>query len=405
MKNLSKLLLFTFTMVVFIFLSSCSPQTITQYPHTPVPAPIPMPVPTTTPPPILAPTEELKLDLVATAPPSCQLYVEPIYTRAKICMLGSLAMLAKYDNPSIGFSDFMGCTGMCPRGFYARSKPSGFKFGDPNDRFAGMVYATRNLGYSIIVGIAKDGRIDPTHYPLPPQLINSVWKEWDAEQLKVKIKDDAKRIEYFGDVNEAFDFLKRVIASGYPSLVKINWAILANINPNLQISHHMVMNGYDERYVYLNDPGDPIKPRKLRFGIKHFKSAWSNCQETMVPANNGPLFMLFIKKSGEAKSIGDILAWNKQRARRTPSETRLLSEDFPDKIERSDRYDSVYVVIQDFAEIRSEYSKFLEKNGKKEASALYKQSSELWDGLISSSNRSGDLKKIADLEEKAQSLY
>jgi hypothetical protein len=319
-------------------------------------------------------------------------------------MLGSLGMLVKYDDPSIDFSDFLGCTGWCPRGFYMPNKPVGLKFSDPNDRQAGIVYATRNLGYSMIVGIAKYGRINPTN--TPPQVVNNAFAQWDPEQIKVNVKDAAKKIEYFNDEDEAFDFLKRAIASGYPVEVKINLIHLYQNNPNLQISHHMVVNGYDEKYVYMNDPNDPDKPAKLKFGIQLFKSAWSNIKEPMQPANNGPLWMLFIKKTGKAKTMDDILAWNKQRASRTPSEIRLLSGDFPsDKIEPSNDALGAYVRIQDLAGMRAEYANFLKKNGKTDAAALYQQSSDLWYGLIKSNTRSDDLKKIADLEEKAQSLY
>jgi len=39
------------------------------------------------------------------------------------------------------------------------------------------------------------------------------------------------------------------------------------------------------------------------------------------------------------------------------------------------------------------------KNSKREAAALYEQSSRLWEGLVESENISDDLKKIADMEE------
>jgi len=80
---------------------------------------------------------------------------------------------------------------------------------------------------------------------------------------------------------------------------------------------------------------------------------------------------------------------------------RLFSENSPRELKHSDEEKDVHVI----AESRSEYAKFLAKNGKSEATAIYEQSSNSWEGLLKSSTISDDLRKIADLEEQAQRLY
>ena len=101
------------------------------------------------------------------------------------------------------------------------------------------------------------------------------------------------------------------------------------------------------------------------------------------------------------KATDDIMAWNKQKAIGTPSQIRLFSENALGEFTSEWAQKEIYVT----SEMRSEYAKFLGENAKTEAAALYEQSSKLWEGLLESSTVSEDLKKIADLEEKAWSLY
>jgi len=276
-----------------------------------------------------------------------------------------------------------------------------------------MVFTPRNLGYSLIVGIAEGGRIDDALHPPLKALLE---QKQLLEAMDVRLEDEAKRIEYFDNEDDAFNFLKRAVASGYPVEVHLNaipvmhdfarasskWAetsVQYGQSGFTEVSDFLVVTGYDDTYVYLNEPFDPDNPN-LPTTIDNFKSAW-NVQETLEPNNTGPYWMLFIKKSGERKSIDEILAWNKQRSIITPSEIRLISENPP--LELEDYW--VKRDIATIANIRSLYSKFLEKNGKPEAAALYEQSSKLWKGLVDSSTISEDIKKIADLEERAQGLY
>jgi len=383
----------TLLIAVLLVLGACAPA----------PAPEPAPAPTSTP----AVTEKLELGLVATAPSSYQLDVAPVYVGSGLCMLGSLTMLLKYDAPALDFCGTIAYSGIGPSG-YRQQKPTGIKFDFPQGGlWAGMVLTPRNLGYSLICGVAKEGRVDPKGGA--PQ---SVVQQWP------RIQSEAKSIKYFDKEEYAFDFLKKVIASDYTVAVHLNVVLVMNDFAKAsnrwvdmsracteakitEVSHMMVVTGYDTTHVYLNDPGDPAKPTKLPTTIDNFKSAW-NVQETRSPSLNvGPYWMLFIQKSSEMKSVSDILAWNKQRSVNTPSEIRLFSENPPRGFTNRQEERDIHVIVK----VRLEYAKFLEKNGKKEAAAHYEQSSKLWEGLLKSSTISEDLRKIADLEEQAQELY
>ena len=403
--GLFKLSVITSTLVLLVsMLASCAAPTTTPPPSSSQPIPAPTPV--------LPPKmpEKLELNLVETAPPSHQLDVRPIYAGHNVCFFGSLAMLLKYDDPSLDFCDCVGYGSIGPGGDYGRQAPIAIKFKVGFRWWPAMALAPRYLGYGLIVGIAKGGRIDVT--PDPSKKQPPI--EQRAPDLKnITLEAEAKRIEYFSNVDEAFDFLKRVVASGYPVEVHLevshvmhdfarassHWAENAAIFRG-DISHHMVVTGYDTEYVYLNDPTDPGRPTNLPTTITNFKSAW-DVPEGLMNSDTGPYWMLFVKKMTEKESVDDILAWNKQISLKTPSDIRLFSQDPPLEFKTWNDKRYFYVI----AEMRQEYAKFLAKNGRGEAAELYEQSSKLWEGLYTSSNMSGDLKKIAELEEQAQGLY
>lgn len=422
MARSSKLLV---TTIIFLLLmpivTSCARSTPEPAPS-PIPgsAPIPMPTPNSTPAspstltpaePTPTPPEEIELDLVETVPSSYQLDVTPIYAGHDVCMLGSLGMIAKYVDPSLDFCDIVGCSGIGPTGYFMPDKPTGLKFTFVNGHWAGMVFAPRHLGFSLILGIADGGKIDES--PSPDEQARIEHRQPDTAHLA--LKDIVKRIEYFDNVDDAFNFLKKVIASGYPVEVHLNVIPVmhdfAKVSDNWVDhckrlerddtgSHFMVVAGYDSEYVYLNDPTDPGKPANLPATICNFKSAWDVPKGT-APNNTGPYWMLFIKNIRGKESADSILAWSKERAKDTPRETCLLSEDPLVASEISSDKTRIHVI----SEMRLEYSKFLAKNGKGGAAALYEQSGKLWVGLLESSSISDDLKKIADLEERAQQLY
>ncbi|MDD5039098.1 MAG: CARDB domain-containing protein [Dehalococcoidales bacterium] len=352
-------------------------------------------------------TEEIELDLVETAPPSHRLDVTPVYFGHDACMVGSITMLLKYDDPSLDVCDIVAASSLGSTGRYVRRSlskdPKSSKLIDFDflyRREVGLIFAPRNLNYDIILGIGKGGRTDTGSSP-------------------ARVGEEAKRIEYFDDVDGAFDFLKRAIASGYPVEVHLkidsllrgdfakasnHWveqnAFFASIGATEAGSHFMVVTGYDEGWVFLNDPTDPGKPTDLATTVDNFKLAW-NVPEEVWPNNTGPYWMLIVKKNEGTKSVDDILAWNKNLSADTPYQTSLFAENAPQEFSKPKHIQEVHT----FSEMRLEYARFLAKNGKGEAAALYEESGKLWVGLLESSNISEDLRKIADLEEQARSLY
>ncbi len=313
----------------------------------------------------ISPFEDLELDLAVTAPPSYQLAVTPIYSGQGLCFLGSFVMLAKYDEPSIDFSDCICSSGLGPSGFHVPDKPTGLRFSFYGGMEASLALMPRNLGYNLIVGVGKGGRIDSQLSE--PIKVGTAAKLPDLKD--VSVRNEAKRIEYFDNVDGAFSFLKRVVASGYPVEVHLNvvWVMddFAKVSPKWQkdaeiwrsldqMSHFMVVTGYDASYVYLSDPTDPDKPTNLPATIGNFKSAWT-VPEGMTQNDAGPYWMLFIKRGEGKKSADDILDWNKKRSATTPNEIKALSEQCPPcgASAPTDERDIDMITV-----IRSEYAKF-----------------------------------------------
>ena len=267
-----------------------------------------------------------------------------------------------------------------------------------------VALAGQNLGYDIFAGISKGGRIDSTRNR-PPAMPKP-----QANANVLFLEEQAKAIEYFNSDLEAVNYLKKVVASGYPVEVHLNvinvmndfaaqstdWLNRVENNPpQPNYSLFMVVTGYDADRIYLNDPTAPGKPTNLSLTTDRFLTAW-NVPVDMAEANLGPYWMVFWGKKGERKSVEDILNWNKQISSNVVSDLRLWAENTPGKVQSS--FPSQ---IGQIPFTRSAFADFLNKNGKHESALLYEQSSKLWLSLPTS-NAAGDiLRKIADLEEQA----
>jgi hypothetical protein len=316
-------------------------------------------------------------------------------------------MLANYDNPSIGIEDIIGYGGLGPSGAYEPRTPTGLPFhmGGSNLVSSTIALAAQNLGYDIFAGISKGGRVDDTkNRPV------SATSKPQTNANVLFLEKQAKTIAYFDSDLEAINYLKKVVASGYPVEVHLNvinvmndfasesndWVnkVKANAShPNYSL--FMVVTGYDANRIYLNDPTAPSKPTNLSLTIDRFLSAW-NVPADMAEANIGPYWMIYIGKDGERKSVNDILIWNKQVSSNVTSDIRRWAENTPGKIQNS--FPSQITQIP-FA--RSAFADFLNKNGKYESASLYEQSSKLWLSLTTSNTAGDVLKRIADLEEQA----
>ena len=382
----------TLVVAISLVLGACAPAAAPT--PTPTPAPVPAPEPTPEPSPAPTPTqpEELELELVETAPTSYQMDVTPVYSgfqgEPAQCYLGSFAMLAKYNDPALEFSDVIACCGVGTCAHISLAGDLGGFGTGPHS----IIATAENLGYGYIIGVARNGRTNDS--PRSPE-----YSTFEGE---------AQRIEYFNTEDDAFNFLRRAIASNYPVMVVLDFHYvrndLAKVSGDWEKmpevahgSHHFTVTGYDPDYVYLNDPTGTDKAVNLPVTVANFKSAW-DVKEGLRLSDKGPYWMLFLVKKQSQKSASDILAWNKQISSTAAYEIRRFAEN--PKMTDMQRF-----LIYHFIRGRAEYANFLERNGKSEAAALYKQSSKLWEGLLKSSTLSVDLKKIADLEEQARSLY
>ena len=388
-----KRILLPILVIAVLLLSACgAPAAEAPVPapaETPSPEPVPAPMPTPT------PTGELELELVETAPSLYQLDITPVYSgfqgESAQCYLGSFAMLAKYDDPALDFSDVVACCGVGTCAHISLTGGLGGFGTGPH----GVIATAENLGYGFIIGVAENGRAN------------------DAQRSPEysKFEDKAQRIEYFDTEDDAFNFLRRVIASNYPVMVVLDffcvrddlakvssdWSNWEKIPKIAHGSHHFTVTGYDPEYVYLNDPTGTDKAVNLPVAVINFESAWKVSKGLRL-SDKGPYWMFFLVKKQNRKSASSILAWNKQISASAPSQIRKFAEN--PKMDDMQRF-----MVFHFIRGRSEYAKFLARNSKTEAAALYEQSSKLWLSLLESSNISDDLREIADLEEQAQGLY
>ena len=162
------------------------------------------------------------------------------------------------------------------------------------------------------------------------------------------------------------------------------------------VDHYMTVTGYDDSYVYLNDPIEKAsgKGKDIPVSISGFLDAWKNGNSSSFDegARIGPYWMLFLGKRGGAKSADELISWNKDIAAKTPGEIRKAANkpNISDLLHCNEMYRA-----------RKEFGVFLKENGYGEAGNMFLQAAELCRGLCGSSNQKADLLRIADLQEQA----
>ena len=207
-------------------------------------------------------------------------------------------------------------------------------------------------------------------------------------------KESAKEVKYFSNKEEAARYLKSIISSGKPVMVHLDLYYVtddfAKISPSwawekFHGSHFMTVTGYDENYVYINDPTDSdLAIKNMPTSYKNFLEAWENGANPQVMGHKlGPYWMLYLKDETKRKSIKEIMAWNKEISENTAFEIREALN---------------YEMIGEMAVGRLEFAKFLERNGYKEAASLYREAGNLY----LKKPEVNDLFLIADKEEQAR---
>lgn len=175
-----------------------------------------------------------KLDSVEILP-SKTLNVERYGSEA--CFLGSLAMLFNYDNPTITYEKML-------EQAQITHEPGSGKVNDyfrkdgaettPTD----ILDIISDLGYKPYIGYSK-----------PERPFKHFWLS----------KVPSQQLKEFSNEQEAEDYLKKAISSGFLPMVTVEYNVIIKYlepeHPDVPLlDHYMVVVGYDENYFYLNDP-------------------------------------------------------------------------------------------------------------------------------------------------------
>ena len=386
-------ILVVLTLAVFLVMASCAPSVTPAPPSTPSPEPSSAPPPAQPAPPEPPAPPLAELNLVAEPLAEKRLDVELVYSGAAqqaLCYLGSYAMLAKFNDSNIDFTDVVANSGFGTSAFYA---PVVNILSD-GLFLQSIQYAAINQGFDYYLAALEGARITD-------------------DFMASDLPKEAKEVISLETEDEVFNLLKRLISSGIPVEVHLDctfvkealitytsyWqTILAYHETYLDkhADHYFVVTGYDQNFVYLNDPTEKKAGmgKDIPADISNFLEAWANGNHPSfeLGAGIGPYWMLFLGERGTAKSADELLSWNKDFAVKAPDEIRQAAD--------NPNIDSL-LHCSNMYRARKEFGAFLEQAGYAEAGNMFLQASELFRGLCQSSNPKADLMKIADLQEQA----
>jgi len=308
-----------------------------------------------------------------------------------LCYLGAFAMLSLFDDPDLDFTEIVAYSGI---GVTAKNIVP--FIGLTND-FQGnsIITAAGNLGYNFGLGLLSGGKDSIIYLPPPPPDTSPPPPPPAGSEPPTQFifTESAKEVKYFSNEEEATSYLKSIISSGKPVLVHLDLYYVtddfAKISPSwtwekFHASHFMTVTGYDENYVYINDPTDPdLAIKNMPASYKSFLEAWENGADPQLRGHQlGPYWLLYLKDKTERKSINEILAWNKEISENSASEIREALN---------------YEIIGEMAVGRLEFAKFLERNGYQNTANLYREAGDLY-----LKKPTIDLSLIADKEEEAR---
>jgi len=209
---------------------------------------------------------------------------------------------------------------------------------------------------------------------------------------------------------EAFELLKRLVSSDIPVEVHLDlfpireplstytsyFKRVFEFMGSRHTDHYFTVTGYDESFVYLNDPTEKAAGmgNDIPVDISDFLSAWKNGNHPSLDESCrlGPYWMLFLGKRGTVKSADELLSWNKDIAAKAPGDIRKAADN--PSISSLLHCNQMY-------RARKEFGVFMKQNGHIEAGNMFVEAAELFRGLCQSPNPKADLLRIADLQEQA----
>ncbi len=335
----------------------------------------------------------VELNLVPEPLTEKMLDVELIYSGADqpgLCYLGSYAMLARFNDSSIEFTDVNANSGFGTNALYIP---------EVNILSDGLFlqsigYAAMNQGFDYYIAALKGARITD-------------------DFMASDFAKEAKEVISLETEDEVFNLLKRLISSGIPVEVHLDcnfvkealitytsyWQTIFDYHEtylNKHADHYFVVTGYDQNFVYLNDPTEKKAGmgKDIPADISNFLEAWANGnhQSFELGAGIGPYWMLFLGERGTAKSTDELLLWNKDFAVKAPDEIRQAADN--PNIDPLLHCSNMY-------RARKEFGTLLEQAGYAEAGKMFLQAADLFRGLCQSSDPKADLQSIADLQEQS----
>jgi len=381
------------TLVLFLVMTSCA---LSPPPLTPSPEPSPLVTPESSSPSLPTPTASVltELNLVAEPLAKKKLDVEMIYSGdddSGLCYIGSYVMLAKFADSDIDFSDVIANCGIATSALYVPEINlllNGFGIGS-------IAVAAGNQGFDYYIVALKDAKLTD-------------------EFLATNLVEDAKQIISMKSEDEAFELLKRLISSDIPVMVHIDtnfikealithtsyWKTIFDWQEahmgSTHIDHYMSVTGYDQTFVYLNDPTEKQEDmgRDIPVDISDFLNAWENGAHPTFSeqVRVGPYWMLFLGERGTAKSASVLISWNRGIATEAIPKIRQAADN-PNVIE--------LIHCGEMYRARKEFGVFLKENGYEEAGNMFLEASELFRGLCQSPDQQADLLEIADLQEQS----
>ena len=368
-------------LVLFLVMTICAPS----------PGLSPEPSPPVTPEPSPGAPILTELGLVAESLAEKRLNVEKVYSggtdEPALCYLGSYAMLAKFADSSINFTDVVANSGIGTSAFYIPQ----VNIMNDGSFLRSIGLAAINQGFDYYIVALKGARITD-------------------DFLSPDFPKGAKQVLLLENEDEVFELLRRLISSGIPVEVHLDcnfikealitytpyWKTIFDFMGSKHADHYFAVTGYDQSSVYLNDPTEKAtdKGKDIPVDISDFLEAWENGNHPSfeLGAGIGPYWMVFLGKRGTAKSADELISWNKDIATKAPGEIRKAADN-PNIIP--------IIHCNNMYRARQEFGTFLKQNGYEEAGNMFIEASELFRGLCQSQNQQADLLEIADLQEQA----
>jgi hypothetical protein len=385
-SNKFTLILLSLALVLFLVITGCGPVSEPSGPSGPSgPS---EPSEPETPAALLA-----ELNLVDEPLAERRLDVELVYSgtdEPALCYLGGYAMLAKFADSGIDFTDVVANSGTGTSALYI---PQANIMND-GSFLQSIGHAAINQGFDYYIAALEGARITD-------------------DFLCPDFPDGAKEVISLESEDEAFELLKRLISSGIPVEVHLDchfikdalitytsyWETIITYTEtylNKHNDHYFAVTGYDQNFVYLNDSTEPQASmgKDIPVAMDNFLEAWANGNHPSFEtgADIGPYWMLFLGQRGTPKTAAEVLSWNRDFAVDAPDEIRAAAD--------NPNIDSL-IHCGNMYRVRIEFGTFLKENGYQEAGDMFIEAGELFRGLCSSSNQQADLLEIADLQEQA----